>query len=280
VILELGVGDVRITADDRGDTIVDVLPSDPTKASDVAAARQTRVEYQNGTLLIRSPKGWRQWTPWGGHESVDVRIELPAGSAVRGTAGAGGFRCTGRIGECRFRTGVGDIALESAGLAELKAGAGDVTVGVIAGRTEIKTAGAVRIGRIDGPATVRNSNGDTSIGEVVGEAHVNAANGAISVDLAHGEIVAKTANGGVRIGEAARGPVVAQSALGAVEIGLPDGVPAWLELETKFGSVHNELDAAERPGPGEHSVEVHAHTSMGDITVRRSSTSADRGQQS
>ena len=66
----------------------------------------------------------------------------------------------------------------------------------------------------------------------------------------------------------------AQSAFGTVEVGVPDGVPAWLELETKFGHVRNDLDDAGRPGPGEHAVEVRVHTSMGDITIHRSFASA------
>ena len=49
--LELGVGDVRIVASDRTDTVVDVQPSDPSKKSDVTAVEQTRVEYANGSLL-------------------------------------------------------------------------------------------------------------------------------------------------------------------------------------------------------------------------------------
>jgi DUF4097 and DUF4098 domain-containing protein YvlB len=153
---------------------------------------------------------------------------------------------------------------------ELKAGAGDVTVELATGRVEITTAGAVRIGRIDGPAVIKNRNGDTSIGEVTGETLVNAANGAISIDLAHAGVAAKTANGNVRLAEVARGSVVAQSAFGSVEVGVRDGVAAWLDLETKFGTVQNDLDAVEHPGPGEDAVEVHAHTSMGDITIHRS----------
>ncbi len=270
VVLELGVADVRVVASDRPDTVVDVQPSDPAKKADVEVARQTRVEYANGTLLVRSPKGWRQRLAGPGRESIDLRIDLPEGSAIRGSAGVAALRCSGRIGECRYRTGVGDIALEEAGPVELRAGAGQVTVDVIGGRAEIKTAGAVRLGRVDGAAVIRNANGDTTIGEVTGEARVNAANGAISIDLARSSVAARTANGSVRIDEAVRGPVEAQSAMGAVEVGVPDGVPAWLDLETRFGHVRNELDDAGRPEPGESAVEVHARTSMGDITIHRS----------
>src|SRR5262249_50484359 len=173
VTLELAVAEIRVVATDRRDTVVDVRPLDPSKKADVDAARQTRVEYANGALLVRSPKGWRQWSPLGpGSDSIEVSIELPSGSAVRGAAGVGAFRCSGRIGECHFRTGVGDVSLERSGPVELKAGAGAVTVEDVAGSAEIRTTGDVRIGRVDGNASIKNANGDTWIGEVTGEARV------------------------------------------------------------------------------------------------------------
>jgi len=45
VTVEIGVGDIRIVASDRTDTVVEVRPSDEAKKSDVTAAEQTRVEY-------------------------------------------------------------------------------------------------------------------------------------------------------------------------------------------------------------------------------------------
>ena len=154
---------------------------------------------------------------------------------------------------------------------QLRTGVGDVTVDRAAGDAEVTTgSGAVRIDGIDGAAVVKNSNGDTWIGEVTGDLRVNAANGRISVDRAHATVAAKTANGDVRLGEVARGAVVAETALGKVEVGIRDGVAAWLDLNTRFGNVRNDLDAADRPGPGEDAVEVRARTSFGDITIRRS----------
>jgi Putative adhesin len=274
VTVELGVGDLRIAASNRTDTVVDVRPSDPSKRADVAAAEQTHVEFANGRLLVRAPKGWRRWSPWGpggGHESIDVHIDVPAGSSLSGQMGVGAMRSTGRLGRCVFRTGVGDLRVDEAGSVELRTGAGDITVDRVDGAAEITTgSGAVGIASLDGRTTVKNGNGDTWIGEVTGEARVNAANGRISIDRAHAGLVAKTANGDVRLGRVERGAVVAQSAFGRVDVGVADHVAAWLDLDTKFGTVQNDLDAAERPGPSEETVEVHAQTSMGDITIRRS----------
>jgi DUF4097 and DUF4098 domain-containing protein YvlB len=200
-----------------------------------------------------------------------VQIELPAGSHLRGETGVAALRCQGRLGECRYKTGAGDLQLDQAGAVQLRTGIGDITLEQADGDAEVTTgSGSVRIDRIDGPAVVKNSNGDTWIGEITGNLRVNAANGRISVHRACETVAAKSANGDVRLGEVGHGTVLAETALGKVEIGIRDGVAAWLDLNTRFGSVHNDLDPSERPGPGEDAVEVRARTSFGDITIKRS----------
>jgi len=97
----------------------------------------------------------------------------------------------------------------------------------------------------------------------------NAANGKIVVEQAQAAVAAKTANGDVRLRDVTRGAVIAQTAFGKVDIGIRDGVAAWLDLDTRFGTVHTDLDAAERPEPGEEAVEVRARSAFGDITIRR-----------
>ena len=272
VTVEFGVGDLRIVASDRTDTMVEVRPSDPAKKADVTAAEQTRVEYAGGRLLIKAPKNWRQYTFRGDGESVDVQVELPAGSQLRGETGVAALRCRGRLGECRYKTGIGDIQLERAGAVQLRTGVGDITVERAGGDAELTTgSGSLRIDGIDGTAVVKNSNGDTWIGRVTGDLRVNAANGRISVDQASGTVAAKSANGDVRLGEVAHGAVLAQTAFGKVEIGIRDGVAAWLDLNTRYGIVRNDLDTADRPGAGEEAVEVRARTAFGDITIHRSS---------
>jgi DUF4097 and DUF4098 domain-containing protein YvlB len=246
----------------------------------VTAAEQTRVEYANGHLLVKAPSGWRQWRSHRDGESIDVEIVLPEGSRVHVEAGVVAVHGHGRLGECRCRVGVGDIRLDETGPLNLKTGAGDITVERAAGKAEIVTGtGAVRIGGVDGTAAVKNSNGDTWVGEVSGAARVSAANGSISVDRVHEGIVAKTAKGDVRIGEVAQGAAVAQTAFGQIEVGILDGVPAWLDLDAKFGNVHNDLDDSESPEAGTATVEVHASTSFGDIEIHRSlSTRTGRDQ--
>lgn len=275
VTLEIGVGDVRIVASDRSDTVVEVRPSDPAKSGDVDAAEQTRVEFTGGRLLIKAPKNWRRFTPRGGAESIDVELALPSGSHLRGDAGLAALQCSGRLGECRYSTGLGDVHLDETGPVVLKSGAGEVSVEHVAGDAEISTGtGAVRVGRVDGAAVIKNSNGETRMGEVSGDLRVNAANGHITVASAHATVVVKTAYGDIDLGEVERGAVVAQTAYGKVGVGVRDGVAAWLDLNTGFGHVVSALDAAGEPEPGQDTVEVRARSGFGDITIRRAEVAA------
>ena len=270
VNVELAVGHLRIVAGTRTDTVVDVRPTNPARSSDVRAAEQTRVDFAGGRLSIRAPKGWRLLPPFGGGESIDVTIELPAGSNVRAAAAVATFECTGRLGECDLRTSAGDVRVAETGAVQVKTSTGDISIEHACGDADLVTSsGAVRLDRVDGAVVVKNSNGDTWIGEVGGTLRVNAANGKIAVDHARAGVTAKTANGDVRLGDVASGAVVALTARGKVDIGVRDGVAAWLDLSTSFGKVHSDLDAAHGPQAGEGAVEIRARTAFGDITIRR-----------
>jgi DUF4097 and DUF4098 domain-containing protein YvlB len=270
VTLELGAGTVRITASDRTDTTVDVRPSDESDESDVQAAQRVRVDYANGVLQVVGPKA-RVFDFSRKTRSVDVSVELPSGSRVSGDVQVGDLSGTGRLGECRFKISAGNVRLERTGPLRVDTAAGHVTADGVAGTAEIHTgSGKVRIGEVEGSVVVKNSNGDTTIAAVDGDVRVRSANGDISVERAGAGVEAKTSNGSIRLGEVARGSVELGTALGDLEIGIAEGTAAWLEVNTGFGQVHNLLDNATRPEESDETVEVHAHTSFGGITIRRS----------
>lgn len=272
VHLELGgAGVIRLVASDRPNTAVEVRPTNPARKADAAAAEQICVEYADGRLTVRGPKGWRYYSGWGEwRESVDVEIALPAGSRVEGKTGTGTLRCEGPLDELHFKTGFGEIHAEQTGPVVAHTGYGNVHIEGAAGAVEISTgSGRLEVGRVDGAAAFRNSNGDTWIGDAAGELRANAANGKILVDRSQSGVFAKSANGDILLGAVACGEVVAETACGRVEIGVANGVPAWLELFTNHGQVRNELNAASAPASSEKTVEIRARTGYGDITIHR-----------
>ena len=138
VSVHTGAGSVEIIASDRADTVAEVRPTNPAKKVDVCAAEQTHVSYSDGTLTVKAPRNWRQYVVWSESGSVEVKIELPSGSRLRGEAGVGvpalgptgpsELRGMGILGECTFKVGAGDIQLSQAGPLQLRTGTGDITV--------------------------------------------------------------------------------------------------------------------------------------------------------
>jgi DUF4097 and DUF4098 domain-containing protein YvlB len=270
VTLELGVANVRIAASERLDTVVEVRPSDGADESDVKAAEQVRVDYSGGALQIAGPKA-RSFDFSRKTRSVDVSIELPAGSQLSAQLQMGDFHSAGQLGDCRFKT-TGNFWLEHTGALRLHTGAGRITVDGVAGDADISTGtGKIRLGEVDGSALVKSSNGDIVIDAVTGDARVRTANGEISIMRAGAGVDARTSNGSIRLGEAVRGAVVLGTAAGDLDVGIAEGTAAWVEVNTAFGHVRNLLDTAGSPAETDETVEVRGRTSFGDITIRRAS---------
>ncbi|MFC1413915.1 DUF4097 domain-containing protein [Streptacidiphilus sp. N1-12] len=276
VALDLYVADVRFAVSDRADTVVEVSPSDPKKAADIKAAENTRVEYDETTrtLSVVSRKPLNRFVNFSSKrpESIDVVIQLPTDSAVRGEAGIGDFQSDGVLGAVALKTDLGTVRLAETGPLNLRSGVGAITVQGVSGSAEVHSGSSdIRIGAVDGTADVSTGNGKVQVGVVTGRATVKASNGSVSVDRALSDITAANSNGAVRIGEVVRGKVSATSKNGGVEVGVREGSAAWLELNTSVGRVYNELDSADAPEAGEpvDKVEVRADTKLGDVTIRR-----------
>jgi hypothetical protein len=268
--VEVYAGVLRVVATDRTDTAVEVRPSDASDESDVKAAEQTRVECADGVLTVRGPRS-RGMDFSKKTRSVDVLIELPTGSQLHGYVTAGDLHTTGELGECRFRSSVGHFRLDRTGPLHLST-MGRITVDAVAGDAEVSTgSGRIQIGEVDGAAVVKNSNGETVVGAVTGELRVRSANGDITVDRAGAGADVKTSNGSIRVGRIVRDAVTLRTSAGDLDIGVAGGTAAWLDLKTGHGRVRNELaDLGQGPAGSELTAEVRAHTSWGDITVRRS----------
>lgn len=237
VDLSLAVGNIEVVASDRADTIVEVRPGDPARKADVRAAAETRVEQAGSKLLIEFTRHRRHMNMFSRNGSVDIRIELPAGSDLDADVAVGGLRCTGAIGSCRFTTHHGDIAVERAG----------------------------------GAVDVRTERGQVRVDDVAGPLRVTSVNGGVRVGRAGDDVEARNAKGAIRVDEVARGSVVLTTASGELEVGVREGTAAWLDVRTVAGRLRNSLETTERPDAGEDRVSVRARTYDGDIVIRRAS---------
>jgi hypothetical protein len=268
--VELAGGTVRVSASERADTVVDVRPRDAGSAADTEAAEQTRVEYADGRLSITAPKRPLLRSLLGAAPAIEVDISLPEGSELDATGWAD-YVCTGRLAAVALEKAAG-VRIERAARVRANNSTGDIVVGRIDGHADLSTAmGRIRVGALGGTASLKTSAGDVSVGEVTAAVRLKTAYGDIAVDRAVASVHAKTSAGSVRIGEAAAGTIELETAYGELEIGVPDGVAAYLDVSSGHGTVRSELDAAAAPAEADRrqTVEIRGRTQFGGILIRR-----------
>jgi hypothetical protein len=279
VTIDIARGDVKITASDRADTVVEVSPSDRTNDSDIKAAEHVHVDYAGGKLLVKElNQPWHQlYRSFRRGGSIDVTIELPAGSHLQGSAAWAAFRCAGRLGECELKCDYGDIRLDETGSLKLKTTYGEIIVDRAVGDVELaNAAGDVQIGAIDGKAVLENDRGASKIGQITGNLRITGMSGGIIVDQAHASVEAKTAHGNIRLVEVVRGEIRLTTSSGIIEIGVRTGTAAKLDVSSMSGRVRCSLDPVDGPAQFDETVELRARTQYGDISIHRSQLSHRR----
>ncbi len=286
------VGSVQITASERSDTSVEVLPADPADKASVQAAEQTTVEFTGGRLLVRKPKLGPLASMAGPRGAVTVTVGLPAGSHVKASS-LFDITTAGPLGESILHSSTGDLRVEEASRLQARAAIGSVTVDRVTGPAEVTASNAaMRIGAIEGAATLESSNGsihvDRTAGplqvktanskitlrETAGVVQINSANSNITIGRSLAGITARTNWGTVRIDEVVSGTVHLETGRGDVSIGITEGTAAWLDLDSKNGVVRSDLDASDGPETSDRVAEVRVRTDRGDIDIHRSAPSA------
>ncbi|MGW7240751.1 DUF4097 family beta strand repeat-containing protein [Streptomyces sp. NPDC054804] len=168
VVLEIPAGRVQLIAADRADTTVEVLPANPAKSRDVEAAKQATVVYADGVLRITAAASGNQL--FGPSGSVEVTVQLPAGSRVEARTSGAELRGVGRLGDVVFEGAYRQIKIDEAAGVRLTALDGDVEIGRLGGPAEISTTrGDIRITEaVRGTVVLRTQDGDISVGAAAG----------------------------------------------------------------------------------------------------------------
>jgi Putative adhesin len=167
-VLDIPAGRIQVIAADRADTVVEVLPADPAKSRDLRTAEQATVSYADGVLRIQvaAPKS----SLLGSAGSVEVTVQLPAGSRIEAKAAAAELRGVGRLGDLTVEGAYRQIKIDEAGSVRLTAVDGDVEVGRLNGPAEISTTrGDIRIAEaVRGTVVLRTRSGDISVAAAAG----------------------------------------------------------------------------------------------------------------
>ncbi|MEU2021848.1 DUF4097 family beta strand repeat-containing protein [Streptomyces sp. NPDC016469] len=183
--VEIAAGLIRFIAADRADTVVEVLPADPSKSRDTKAAGRVEVAYADGVLDIRAAKEGRSRL-LGESGAVEITVQLPAGSHVEAKAAAAEFRGVGRLGDVVFEGGHRSVKVDEAASARLAGMDATVTIGRLTGPGEISTQ--------RGDVIVNEATrGALTLTAVQGDIRVGAARG-VSASLDAGTVVGRIDN--------------------------------------------------------------------------------------
>ncbi|MFF3448425.1 hypothetical protein ACFYXJ_14990 [Streptomyces sp. NPDC002667] len=167
-IVDIPAGRIQFIAADRADTTVEVLPANRSKSRDVKAAALVRIAYADGVLRVEAPEAKSRIL--GSSGSVEVTVQVPAGSRVEAKAAAAEFRGVGRLGDVTFEGGHRSVKLDEADAVHLAGLDADITVGRLNGSAEIGTQkGDVTVGEAArGTLTLSTLMGDITVGAAPG----------------------------------------------------------------------------------------------------------------
>ena len=266
--VDLPYGRLEVVAGDRADTVVTVAPTSPSSAADRRGAENTRVEFDGSRVTVEGPRP--RFVFIGPNESIDVRVELPAGSRL--TADIGGrVRTTGRLGATRVKGALGGVEIDTTDDLWVRSGHGSLEIGTAHGSAElIADHGQIKVGTIDGDAVVKSSHGSIVVGETGGAFDAKLSYGELEIGRALGGVTAKSAYGSIRLEEVSAGSVQLDSGYGQIDIGVRAGVAVWLDAASRDGRLRNELESDPAAAGSDDSVAVRARTGYGDITIYRS----------
>ena len=189
-VLDIPAGRIQIIAADRADTTVEVRPASAGKSSDVKAAQRVKVAFTDGVLRIEAAESGNRLL--GSSGSVEVTVQLPAGSRVEARTASAEFRGVGRLGDVTFEGAHGSVKLDETAAAHLTLQAGDVTVGRLNGTAQLSTQkGDISVGVAHGVSASLDAG--TTYGRIH-NALVNTGGTALTIraTTAYGDITARS----------------------------------------------------------------------------------------
>jgi hypothetical protein len=270
--LSVGVGFVEVTASDRTDAVVEVLPSKAARSGDVSLAREAVVSFDSGRVRVIVP---RRSNLFGRSDSVDIRCEIPTGSRVAIETAYGSVRARGVLGACRITAKYGNVRADTVADFVLDSPHGTVEVAEVIGRLDVTAGhGLVHIDRVQGDARLRGSHGTIELGTIAGDVDV-ATSGPLTIDRALGNVTARSAHGPIRVREVRGGTIRLENGYAEVDVGVPTGTAAWIDAVSTHGRVHNELTPDPEAATSDRSVELHLRTNHGDVLIRRAPARKD-----
>lgn len=250
----LPAGDIRVTATETTTATVSLRSESGGKRAqqliDVA-----EVMFDAGTLTVSVPERIRLLSS----TSVDVAVQVPAGSTARVRTASADVDCRGELG----------------GL-EIKSASGDVHAELVTGSARVDTAsGEVVLGDVTGDVRVTTASGDVHVEHAGGTLTMNSASGDLRVTRADSSAAARSASGDVQIASMSGGRADLSTVSGDIMVAVQPGTGVYLDLFSMSGDVRSDLDDA--GAEGDAALTLHGRSISGDVHVTQAAASLGRG---
>lgn len=265
VSIELGNGQVAVTAGDVSEAVVTLTPASPDDRDALELIARSRVELHGNALHIDVPRllGFRV------HPDIVIEATVPTGSTISVKSGSADVRLTGTFGETSVKTGSGDVWVDAGSTARIGTGSGDVRLGLVDAASVKSASGDVLVERSRGDVDVTTASGEIHIADLGGDGRLNSASGDVEVGASAGEVAVKTASGAVSV-YARNGEVQVKTATGHAEIVVVGGTPTLLDCSSVTGAIRSELQPSEAPTDDDtERLVVRVRTVSGAIAIRR-----------
>jgi DUF4097 and DUF4098 domain-containing protein YvlB len=258
LVVEIGRGRVRLSAEETTETSVDVQGPD---------ADQVAVTFEDNLLRVIGPKNSGSF--FGKEHGLDVSVTLPTDSNAAIKTGSADVDMAGQLHDVRVKSGSGNVTCDTfAGAGSIDTGSGDVEVSEAHAELQIKSgSGDVSVGSVVRELSISTGSGDVEVGTTHGRAVVKTGSGDLHVVTANADVSLSTGSGDLTVGTARRGKVSAKGASSDVRIGIPTGVPVWADINTVTGSVRSDIESVGAPQDGQDHIELQARTVSGDIVL-------------
>jgi DUF4097 and DUF4098 domain-containing protein YvlB len=244
----LPAGDIRVTAAPTTTATVSLRSASSSKRGQ-QLIDETEVTFDAGLLTVSVPERIRLLSS----TSLDLVVELPAGSSARLRAASADVVCTGALGDL-----------------EVKSASGDVHAELVTGSVKVDTAsGDIDLGEVGGEVRVTTASGDTDIQHAGGTVTMNSASGDLRLTRADSSAAARSASGDVQISSMVSGRADVSTVSGDIRVAVQPGIGVYLDLFAMSGDVSSDLAAA--GAEGDAALTLHCRSISGDVHVTQAS---------
>jgi DUF4097 and DUF4098 domain-containing protein YvlB len=240
-IENLGSGSVTIEPNALADLVECSIEADDEQFLDQVQVRPGQAELR----LVFPPELDRGITS-------HLRLGVPDDLEYAIKVGSADVAVHAIIGRSKITSGSGNIRVGHATDLDCATGSGSIFVQTAAGRA----------------ARLVSGSGDVTLDEAHCPVSAKSGSGAVTVKWGHHDVQANSGSGDIAV-DATSGTVDLRTASGSLTVGVADGLPAWLDLDSGTGEIRIGLDPTHRPPPHEPYVSVRARTASGDITIQR-----------